>query len=201
MMLTEVNRVPDSALPLELCKAHLRLGFGFADDGGQDGLIARYLRVAILAVEARIGKALMAREFRLRLTDWRDPHGEPLPVAPVRSIGSVTLIGADAETTAVDPALWRLEPDMHRPKLCPRSWLLPSVPVGGAVEILFEAGFGRTWQDVPADLAQAVMLLAAEYHETRHATAGASGGSAMPFGVMALIERWRVVRTSAAGAR
>ena len=201
MMLTEVDRFADDALPLEACKAHLRLGSGFSDDGGQDGLILRYLRAAVLAIEARIGKALPAREFRLRLTDWRDPRGEVLPVAPVRAVASMTLIGRDGAETPVEPERWRLEPDLHRPRLCPTGWPLPSVPTGGAVELVFEAGFGSVWQDVPADLAQAVLLLAAEYHETRHASGAGAGGGAVPFGVMALIERWRVVRTTAAGAR
>ena len=198
MMLTELQRVPDAALPLEACKAHLRLGSGFADDGGQDGLIAGYLRAAIAAVEARIGKALLAREFRLRLADWRDGRGEALPVAPVLSVTSVTLIDRDGGATAVDPALWRLDADLHRPHLVPTGWLLPHPASGGAVEVEFTAGFGTDWQAVPPDVAQAVMMLAAQYHESRH---GNAGGSPMPFGVMALIERWRVVRSAAGGAR
>ncbi len=196
MMLTELHRVPDAALPLEACKEHLRLGAGFIDDGGQNGLIATYLRAAIAAVEARIGKALLAREFRLRLADWRDARGEVLPVAPVLSVASVTLFDRAGEATPVDPARWRLDPDLHRPRLCPTGWLLPHPVSGGAVEVTFTAGFGADWQSVPPDLAQAVMMLAAQYHESRH---GNASGPAMPFGVMALIERWRVVRSAAGG--
>jgi uncharacterized phiE125 gp8 family phage protein len=168
------------------------------DDGGQDGLILRYLRAAILAVEARIGKALIRRNFRLRRTVWRDPRGEVFPVAPVQAVASLRLIARDGTVETVDPGAYALEPDQHRPKLVPTGWLLPSIPTGGAAEILFDAGFGEDWSDVPADLAQAVMLLTAQYHESRH---GVSPGAAMPFGVMGLIERWRVVRTSAAGPR
>lgn len=197
-MLTEVNRFPDAALPLEACKAHLRLGEGFADDGGQDGLILRYLRAAILAVEARIGKALLARDFRLRLGDWADPQGQPLPVAPVLSVTAVTLHRRDGSAEAVAPDRYRLEPDMVRPRLCPTGWMLPSVPAGGAVEVIFTAGFGPQWPDVPADLAQAVMLLVAQYHEGRD---GSAGRAPMPFGVMALIERWRVLRVGAGRVR
>ena len=200
-MLTEVNRFPDAALPLEACKAHLRLGSGFADDGGQDGLIARYLRAAVLAVEARIGKVLIARGFRLRRTDWSDARGEVLPVAPVMAVSSVTLFGRDGEAAPVDPAQWRLEPDLQRPRLVPTGWLLPSVPAGGAVEVVFQAGFGPDWQDVPGDLAQAVMLLASQYHEGRAGLPGGAAAAAMPFGILALLEGWRPVRTAAGGRR
>jgi len=41
-------------------------------------------------------------------------------------------------------------------------------------------------------LQQAVMLLSAHYHEFRHDTG--LGEGCMPFGVTALIERFRVVR-------
>ena len=56
------------------------------------------------------------------------------------------------------------------------------------------AGFGDAWSQVPADLAQAVILLAARYYDDR-----SQDGlrHALPFGVSALIERWRAVRTLA----
>ncbi|MGY6409704.1 MAG: head-tail connector protein [Alkalilacustris sp.] len=196
MMLTELHRVPDAALPLEACKEHLRLGTGFIDDGGQDRLIATYLRAAIAAVEARTGKALLAREFRLRMADWRDARGEVFPVAPVLTVASVSLLDRSGEASPVDPGRWRLDPDLHRPRLCPTGWLLPHPMSGGAVEVIFTAGFGADWLSVPPDLAQAVLMLSAQYHENRH---GSATGPAMPFGVMALIERWRVVRGSAGG--
>ena len=200
-MLTEVNRFPDAALPLEACKAHLRMGSGFADEGGQDGLVAQYLRAAILAVERRIGKVLIARSFRLRRTAWRDGQREVLPVAPVREITSVMISGRDGTATVIDPALYRLQADGHRPCLVPTGWLLPGIPHGGTVEVVFEAGFGPQWQDVPADLAQAVMLLAAQYHEGRMGLAGGEAAGAMPFGILALIEGWRDLRVSATGDR
>ncbi|HRO16297.1 MAG TPA: head-tail connector protein, partial [Paracoccus sp. (in: a-proteobacteria)] len=56
----------------------------------------------------------------------------------------------------------------------------------------FSAGFGTSWDRVPADLAQAVLMLAARYYEDR----GFDGTQlALPHGVSALIERWRAVRT------
>ena len=70
--------------------------------------------------------------------------------------------------------------------------MLPDPVSGGSVEIDFTAGFGPVWETVPADLRQAVLLLAAQYYEMRHD--GDADGAAMPFGVAALIERWRTVR-------
>lgn len=200
-MLTEVNRFPEAALPLEICKAHLRLGAGFADEGGQDGLVLCYLRSAILAIEARTGKALLAREFRWRRPCWRDPRGEALPVAPVRAVSSVTLYDRFGAPVPVAPERYRLEVGTHRARLCPTGWMLPEPPTGGAVEVVFEAGFGAEWTEVPADLAQAVFMLTAQYHENRHGGSGLPRSVAIPFDIMALIEPWRVIRTGAVGAR
>ena len=54
------------------------------------------------------------------------------------------------------------------------------------------AGYGPEWSDLPADLGQAVLLLAAYYYEFRHDAS--SHAPAMPVGVLALIESHRTVR-------
>lgn len=198
MMLIEQAPVPQGALPVAEFKDHLRLGSGFADDGQQDALAAGYLRAALAAIEGRIGKALIQRRFWLSLAGWRAVGEQPLPLAPVQAVVSVTLVAADGEETPV-PEGWRLVKDAQRPRIVAAGVLLPPVPLEGAVEIVFEAGFGPGWTDVPPDLRQAVLLLAAQYYETRHEAAPGEG--AMPFGVMALIERWRTVRVLGGGAR
>ncbi|MFP4275727.1 MAG: hypothetical protein ACLFRU_11945, partial [Paracoccaceae bacterium] len=83
MMLNEENPVPHSALPVEEFKAHLRLGTGFGEDAVQDAVLESFLRAALAAVEARTGKILISRNFTYRLSRWRDPEAQPLPVAPV----------------------------------------------------------------------------------------------------------------------
>lgn len=192
MMLSELTTVPGASLPVQGLKDHLRLGTGFTEDGLQDGLIEAYLRAAIAAVEGRIGKVLIGRRFKLELEDWRTKGEQPLPVAPVSAVVSVTVVDAADVALPVEPARYRLVRDMHRPKLVSVGVLLPTVPMDGRIEVVFDAGFGATWAEVPVDLAQAVMLLAAEYYETRQP--GDGGSSGLPFAVQALIERWRTVR-------
>lgn len=197
MMLSEVTPVPQAALPVAEFKDHLRLGTGFADDGAQDALAAGYLRAALAAIEGRIGKALIARDHVLQLNDWRWPESQAFPVAPVSAIVSVTVKDRGGAAEVIAPARYRLERDAQRPKMVATGALLPGIPLGGSVEVVFTAGFGPVWADVPVDLAQAVFLLAAQYHENRHE---AGERQAMPFGVMALIERWRTVRVLGGGA-
>ena len=198
MMLTEETAIPTVALPVQALKDHLRLGSGFSDAGMQDAMIEGYLRAALAAIEGRIGKALIARRFKLMLQDWRSVGEQPLPVAPVSAVVSVTLIDAAAVATVVAASRYRLVPDISRPKLAAVGVLLPVVPNDGRVEIVFDAGFGAAWAAVPADLAQAVLLLAAEYYENRHDLGGRMPG--LPVAVQVLIERWRTVRVLGGGA-
>ena len=192
MMLVEETAVPLSALPVAQFKDHLRLGSGFSDDGVQDAVLESYLRAAMAAIEARTGKILIEREFSWTLTVWRDDRRQPLPVAPVSAISAVTMINMQGQETAVDSDRWYLEPDMQRPSLQSVGTCLASIPKGGSVRIGLLAGFGPEWSDLPADLVQAVMLLAAHFYEFRHDVGRTT--APMPMGVLALIERYRTVR-------
>lgn len=194
MMLVELTAPALEALPVAGLRAQLRLGSGFdmAEDAAETAALAGFLRAAIATIEARTGKVLLARQFRLRLDDWRDPAGQPLPLAPVTSVDRVEIYDGSGEMVVVDAAQWRLLPDAQRPVVVPRgsAWL-PTVPQDGFVAITFSAGFGLSWDTVPADLAQAVLMVAARYYEDRTFE---GSQSALPFGVSALIERWRSVR-------
>ena len=192
MTLIEETTVPDAALPVEKLKAHLRLGTGFSDGTVQDEVLVSFLRAAIAAVEARTGKALIERDFLLSVTEWRTPDGQILPVAPANVVSTMNYVDRLGERTDVDTGLYWLERDAHQPRVRSVGCALPAVPKEGAVEISFRAGFGATWDAMPPDLAQAVMLLAAHYYEFRHETTLSEG--CMPFGVTSLIERYRVMR-------
>ncbi|MFV0361181.1 head-tail connector protein [Tropicimonas sp.] len=197
MMLVEQTSVPASALPVADFRDHLRLGTGFADDGAEDSLLETFLRAAIAAVEAWTGKALLERDFTWTLIAWRDGRAQTIPIAPVSAIGAVRMIDCLDWQTIVDPSKYRLQQDTHRPALVARAARLPTIPPQGSVLIEFTAGFGPTWAEVPADLAQAVMLLAAYYYEYRHEMR--VGGAVMPYGVSSLVDRWRNVRLMGGG--
>lgn len=193
MMLVELTAPALAALPVAGLREHLRLGSGFemAQDEAETLALAGFLRAAIATIEARTGKVLLARQFRLRLEDWRDPAGQALPLAPVNAVERVEMDDGAGEVSVVDPGAYRLAPDMQRPMLLPGRGWLPVVPEAGFVTVTFAAGFGPAWDSVPADLAQAVLMLAARYHEDR---VFEGTQAAMPFSVSALIERWRSVR-------
>lgn len=196
MMLVELTPIQSADLPVAAFRDHLRLGTGFADDAVQDAVLESFLRAAIAAIEARIGKALLERTFGWSLTRWRDDCEQPLPVAPVSAVIDIVEIddlGFEQSATGS----WVLLTDANRPVLRGNSGTLPRIPRNGSVRVEMTAGFGG-WSDIPADLTQAVLLLAAHFYENRRE--GVGEGPSMPFGVASLIEKYRVVRTLAGKA-
>ncbi len=192
MMLIEETTVPDAALPVGAFKAHLRLSSGFDQDDAHDAVLKSFLRAALAAVEARTGKVLITRSFSWSLTFWRDATAQPLPVAPVEAVTRVALVARDGLPQEVDAARYWLERDSQQPKLRSAGASLPAIPSAGAALIEFDAGYGADWNGLPADLRQAVLMLAAHYYEYRNDT-GLSEGC-MPFGVSSLIERYKPIR-------
>ena len=199
MMLVEETAPPHEALPVAGLRAQLRLGTGFdlAEDAAEDAALAGFLRAAIATVEARTGKVLLRRQFRMRIEDWRDASAQPLPLAPVQSVDTMEIEDGRGAVTQVDPIRWRLVEDPQRPLLVPVSGRLPYVPRNGFITIRFTAGFSLVWEGVPVDLAQAVLMLGARYYEDR----GGDMRQALPASVAALLERWRAVRLLAGRGR
>lgn len=192
MILTETSPGTANPVPLDEFSAHLRLAQGFAGNPAEDALLERYLRGAVSVIEARLEKALIRREFQLQAGAWNRDGRLVLPVGPVDTISSLAFVrGPDA--IAVPADAWSLEVAGGRQLLAgPGGGSLPAIPNGHAAVLVFDAGFGGSWSDVPSDLFQAVMLLAAHYHENRYGEA--EPGQGIPPPVQALLESRRPVR-------
>lgn len=182
-----------AVVPLGELAAHLRLSEGFSGGGDEVSRLDGAARAASAAVEGMIGKALIRRRFRWSVTRWRDPACAPLPAAPVSEVHGVTLVDAEGGWSAAEASAWALQVDAGRPSLAgPGGRRLPAIPAGGRAEVEFTAGYGDDWNGVPEALRRAVMLLAAHYHEQRHAAGERL--SETPQGVAALVSPFRTVR-------
>jgi uncharacterized phiE125 gp8 family phage protein len=198
MLITETS-VPDSALPVAMFKAHMRMGTGFAEDTLQDAVLGSFLRAAMAAIEARTGKILIEREFTLVVHSLGNPCNVPLSVAPVTIVADVRLVSRSGSERVINADVYWLERDSHTPRLRAKGACLPRPETGGELRVRFLAGYGPEWDDLPVDMQQAVLMLAAHYYEYRHDTALSDG--CMPFGVTSLIERFRTMRMGRSGAQ
>lgn len=169
---------------------HLRLGMGFVNDGAEDALLLSFIQSASSAIERALSLAFGERTYELTCSRWDRDGGIALPVSPVVSVTSVTIVTGSG-STVLDPLRWRLE--QGRPaRLMPGISVLPALSEGQVARIAFTAGYGDEAVDVPADLRQAVTLLAAEFYEHRLGGGFSEGG--FPPAVEALIHRFRPVR-------
>lgn len=198
MVLEEINPVLEDNLPIEDFRNHLLLGTGFGEVSLQDKVIAGFLRAALSAIEARISRAILARPFKLTVNCWSKSDAQVFPLAPVTSVTLVELRDANDVATLVGSEVWRLKADAAVPQLEAKGAALPQIASKGTAQISFIAGY-TSWEDVPADMKQAVMLLASHYYENRNETHLSQG--CMPFGVTALIERYRNLRVGFGGAQ
>jgi uncharacterized phiE125 gp8 family phage protein len=190
MMLTEVTPIPGAALPVQNLKDHLRMGSGFGDDSLQDGILADQLRAAIALVEGQVSKAILTRRFLLTLTDWHSFDIQPLPLAPVVSVTTVVTRDRLGVATTLSADRYALVQDIQRPQIAASGYLLPTIPHDGRAEIVFDAGFGPAWADVPAGLAQAILITASALYEHRTP----EGTAGLPAIVQRLLDPWRVIR-------
>ena len=191
-MIAELEPAEAPAVSAAELAAHLRLPEGFGPDAAAEAGLEGYARAASAAVEGLTGLALIRRRFRWTVGRWRCRMRVRAPIGPKVAVEALRTVAADGAAVEGDAAVMAVIFDG------PRAWLtgangrdLPAVPRGGTVEIDLAAGFGAA-AEVPADLRQAVLLLAAHWHEQRHVSADPAGEA--PFGVRAICARWREVR-------
>lgn len=190
-MLQELTNVPAAAWPLAELAEHLRLSRGFEDDAALDGELETCLRAASAAIEARTAKALFRRRFSVTVSAWTTEDSQVLPLAPTVAIESVTVVSRTGEPRILPTDAYALLPDAHRPRLIGAAGYLPRIATGGHAVIELTAGYGDTWAGLPADLRQAVIVMAASvFGQDVDAEKG------LPRAVLALIEPYRPLRLS-----
>ncbi|MBR9764658.1 MAG: hypothetical protein GYB53_14300 [Rhodobacteraceae bacterium] len=197
MILIEVNQVAAAVLPVSQFKQHLRLGTGFAEDSAQDDVLEGYIRAALAAIEGRTGQAIYQRDFIWTVQGWAKAEAQAFPLAPVRLIQQVTLVDKQGARVSEDPGDYTFDEDVFAPKFRALKGKLPEPPADGKIEVLVTAGAALNWGEVPPDLAQAVLLMASHYYEYRNDVA--LGKGCTPFGVTALLERYRPMRIGLGG--
>ena len=183
MSLTEIAPPDAARLPIADLRDFLRLGRGFGDDEAQDPLLDTCLRGAMAAIEARLSLGLLSRDYLWVLHYWRSQEPLVLPRAPLRAVAAFRLVAASGAVSLVEAGRYRWGTDERGAFLAMNSGTMPHLATGAHGELEFTAGFGD-WADIPADLQQAWLRLAAQFYEHRHG--GEKPG--LPLAVLALIE-------------
>lgn len=170
MFILDREGIAETALPVDALAAHLRLPEGWDAVPGQRARLAMRMRAGIAEVEARVGKALLVREFAVE--GVARAARVAVPLAPLVAIEAVRLDGRAAAPVEVVA-------ESHATVL-----VLPGAPVDARLRVEMRAGYGAAWEDSPASLREAAL-----------ATAGAlDAGEETPPLVDRLLAPWRRVR-------
>lgn len=191
MIFIDLKKLPVADLPIAAFKDHLRFGTGFDDNQAQDAMLEHCLRAALTLIEKRIGKSILQRTFFLSLVKWGAPDRHVLPTAPVQSIVSVTLVAHGGSKSITNNKEYSMQQDTHYPVLVGKPDL-PMIATGGSVEMVFIAGYAAKWNDLPADLQQAVFVLAAHFYDHRGGSDDGNGIKIIRF-VDALLHAYRAL--------
>ncbi|EJL25602.1 head-tail connector protein [Novosphingobium sp. AP12] len=189
-MIFELLHVPfpggygDAILPIEACKAHLRV-----DGEDEDDLIAA-LRDASIDFVERYCQIKLAPTEGIKWTAGGFPcstaQALPLSVSPVRSITSIGWLDAAGAAVEGDVGNFRLT---QRGDLAPAiggSW--PS-GIGGGVSIVFAAGYDA--EAAPPSLLVAVRMFLGHLYKNREAVTDRGTEAEVPFGVRQLCAPFR----------
>lgn len=177
-----VSREP---VTLEELRQHVR-----ADSVADDVMLSGYLMGARAMVERYIGRPIVRRTVKATARCWA--VAEFVLLTPVLSVDTVTYTGIDGvETAWVDFIAHTSAGEVTRVYPTPGT-LWPILGSAPAITITATAGFNL----VPDDVRQAILMIAAHWHEYREAVTvdgGAGGPRELPFGVAALLKphRWR----------
>ncbi len=152
MTLTVITPPGEAALSLDSAKDYLRIGHT-----GDDQLVSDLIEAATAQLEQIYGLVLISQQRRLTISSWPvalGGGGMRLRIQPVQSLVSVRVI--DSESGEVDEtSRFQIIDDC----LVLQPWsIAPIIPLGGVVEIDFQAGYGGG-ADVPANLKLALLML------------------------------------------
>lgn len=167
-------------------KARLRVDFTDEDD-----VIAAMIAGAVARIDGPrgIGIAMMAQTWRLTLDAF--PSEFRLPGWPITSVASIKYDDADGVEQTITSSNYRVDLNATPVRVAPVSgyaWPAPLV-ANGVVRVEYVLGQVHA-ADVPADLVDAVAMLAAERYENREA---ATDGTRSPlaYGVDMILAEYR----------
>lgn len=166
MTLTILTPPAEEPVSLAEAKAFLRV-----THDAEDALIGALVTAARSRIEAELGLALVSTGFTETLDAWplMRTGAAKLSRGPLLSVDEIRIDGE-----ALDPARYAARLATRPGLIAPAGAGLPNPQgVHGAIEIDFTAGFGAA-EDVPAPLAQAVLVLTAHAFEYRQGEAPVS---------------------------
>ena len=191
MGLTLITAPTVRAILLEELKDHLRIV-------GEDDLA--YVDMMISAVMARVdgkegilNRAILTQTWDLTLDDFPAADHISIPLPPLQSVTSITYTdtAGDSQTWAASNYTVITDRLPGRVALGYQKTYPATQNIPNAVTVRFVAGYGDSWNDVPATLRLALMQLAAHWYENRDPVLIGTISAELPMHVESLLLQHR----------
>jgi uncharacterized phiE125 gp8 family phage protein len=149
---------PPATEPLTLAEAKLFLR---VDGSTEDSLITSMVSAVRIAAEQYLSRSLITQSWKLAYDDYL-LSVTALPLGPVQSITSVTLVARDGSTTIVDSNTYYLSAKKDRLNF-------DATPFATRVEVVYAAGYGNA-ANVPEPIKQGMLQHLASLYTNRTAS-------------------------------
>lgn len=178
----------ESAVPLDVVADHVRLD----DDAPDLALVATYLAAATAHVEDHMGRAIITQTVEDIFDDW--PCGDFCMPQPFQAVDQITYVDINGALQTLDASKYITVPEWGIISRAHKTSWPAARRQRGAVRVRTVVGFGDDWNAVPADIQQAILLLVGHYYENRELVATGTIMNRLPYGIEALLARYRMIR-------
>lgn len=170
-------------LTLDEVKLHLRI-----DGTEEDSLLSACITAARRSCEGYLRRALITQRWQYYLDAWPGAVVR-LPRPPLLAVTAIRIHDAAGMAVTMDPSDYEVDPASTPGRIAARGggWPQPGRRMGG-IEITFDAGYGPSWNDVPQDIRQGLLMTVAVLYEGR----GSADGD-LPRPVAALWSPYRLL--------
>ena len=157
---------PPSLEPVTLDEAKAHLKVDTADD---DALIATLITAARARAEWHMGRALVTQSWILWLDCWPGDGVAEIALPPLQAVSAVTVYARDNTPSVVDASRYFIDTASAPGRVVFDCFTAPTFDLRrrGAVAIAFDAGYGGAADDVPAQIREAILQIAAELYVNR----------------------------------
>ncbi len=162
------------------------------DSAQDDVLVSTLITAARIHIETTIGKVLISESWAYYLDKWPKSKTIYFPLDPIQSIEEVRFHTTDENYITLSEDDYSVDLVSNHPRLL----FDGTNPAGNSkklnqLEVRFIAGYGDTPEDVPADLKQALLMLAAHWFEQRDPIAFGGSFVEVPRTIQALLNNYK----------
>ena len=182
---------PPAVEPITLTelKAHLRITH---DD--EDTILTVYLKAARMYAETTLcWRAFITQELELARDSF--PSVFSLPRPPLQAVTSIIYRERNGTFETIDPADYIVDTDSEPPRIVPAAderWPSDTLYPVNAVRVRYLAGYGAAPDDVPTEIRQGILILAAHFYEVREPVVIGTSVMVVPMTAEALLMPYRV---------